>query len=86
MVAYNVNLAGGEAEERIKAAKKIARKIRERDGGMRGVKAIGWYLPDFDLVQVSCNLTEPYEIGICEVFTRVKELAEKLGFEAPSRN
>ena len=84
MVAYNVNLAGGEVEERIKAAKKIARKIRERDGGMRGVKAIGWYLPDFDLVQVSCNLTEPYEIGICEVFTRVKELAEKLGFEAPS--
>ena len=46
MVAYNVNLAGGEVEERMKAAKKIARKIRERDGGMPGVFAkilcIGW--------------------------------------------
>ncbi len=84
MVAYNVNLIGGEIKERLKAAKKIAGKIRERDGGMPGVKAIGWYLPDFDLVQVSCNLTKPFEAGVCEVFIRVQKLAEKLGFEAPS--
>ena len=84
MVAYNVNLIGGDIEERLKAAKKIAGKIRERDGGMPGVKAIGWYLPDFDLVQVSCNLTKPHETGVCEVFTRVQELAKQMGFEAPS--
>jgi glutamate formiminotransferase len=84
MVAYNVNLVGGELKERLKAAKTIAGKIRERDGGMPGVKAIGWYLPDFDLVQVSCNLTKPNEAGVCEVFTRVQELAAALGFEAPS--
>lgn len=84
MVAYNVNLIGGEIKERMKAAKKIAGKIRESAGGMPGVKAIGWYLPDFDLVQVSCNLTKPFEAGVCEVFIRVQELAEKLGFEAPS--
>ena len=84
MVACNVNLIGGEIKERLKAAKQIAGKIRERDGGMPGVKAIGWYLPDFDLVQVSCNLTKPHEAGVCEVFTRVQELAAALGFEAPS--
>ena len=84
MVAYNVNLMGGDIEERLKAAKKIAGKIRERDGGMPGVKAIGWYLPDFDLVQVSCNLTKPHEAGVCEVFSRVQELAAALGFEVPS--
>jgi len=84
MVAYNVNLVGGETKERLKTAKKIAGIIRERDGGMPGVKAIGWYLPDFDLVQVSCNLTKPHEAGVCEVFSRVRELAEKMGFEAPS--
>ena len=84
MVAYNVNLLGGEVLDRMKAAKKIAGQIRARDGGMPGVKAIGWYLPDFDLVQVSCNLTKPNEAGVCEVFARVQELAEKLGFEAPS--
>ena len=84
MVAYNVNLIGGEVEERLKVAKRIAGIIRERDGGMPGVKSIGWYLPDFDLVQVSCNLTKPYEAGVCEVFTRVQELANQMGFEAPS--
>ena len=84
MVAYNVNIIGGELKERLKAAKTIAGKIRERDGGMPGVKAIGWHLPDFDLVQVSCNLTKPNEAGVCEVFTRVQELAAALGFEAPS--
>ena len=84
MVAYNVNLIGGELKDRLKAAKTIAGKIRERDGGMPGVKAIGWYLPDFDLVQVSCNLTKPHESGVCEVFSRVQELAAALGFEAPS--
>ena len=84
MVAYNVNIIGGEVIERLRAAKQIAGKIRERDGGMPGVKAIGWYLPDFDLVQVSCNLTKPHEAGVCEVFTQVQELAAALGFEAPS--
>ena len=80
MVAYNVNLTGGKLEDRLKAAKKIAGKIRERDGGMLGVKAIGWYLPDFDLVQVT---TSPSLAGVCEVF-RVQELAQEMGFEAPS--
>ena len=84
MVAYNVNLMGGKTKERLKAAKKISGKIRERDGGMPGVKSIGWYLPDFDLVQVSCNLTKPNEAGVCKVFTRVQELAKQMGFEAPS--
>jgi len=84
MVAYNVNLIGGELKDRLKAAKTIAGKIRERDGGMPGVKAIGWYLPDFDLVQVSCNLTKPDEAGVCEVFTQIQELAAALGFDAPS--
>ncbi|HCP41193.1 MAG TPA: hypothetical protein DIT65_05305 [Cryomorphaceae bacterium] len=84
MIAYNVNLIGGELEERLKAAKKIAGEIRERDGGMPGVKAIGWYLPDIDLVQVSCNLTKPNEVGVCKVFLSVQKLASALGFEAPS--
>ena len=84
MVAYNVNLKGGEVQDRLQAAKTIAGKIRERDGGMPGVKAIGWYLPDFDLVQVSCNLTKPHEAGVCEVYQQVQALAKELGFEAPS--
>ena len=80
MVAYNVNLKGGEVQDRLQAAKTIAGKIRERDGGMPGVKAIGWYLPDFDLVQVSCNLTKPHEAGVCEVYQQVQALAKRIGF------
>ncbi|MAZ96877.1 MAG: hypothetical protein CMP53_05065 [Flavobacteriales bacterium] len=84
MVAYNVNLKGGTLEERLIAAKSIAKIIRERDGGMPGVKAIGWYLPDLELVQVSCNLTEPAKAGVCEVFAKVQILAEEMDFKAPS--
>jgi len=64
-------------------AKQIASMIRERDGGLPGVKSIGWYIPDLDVVQVSCNLTKPTKAGVCEVFKRVQELAKEMGCEAP---
>lgn len=84
MVAYNVNVTGLPKEELLQVAKQIAGRIRARDGGMPGVKSIGWYLPDFDAVQVSCNLTKPSEAGVCEVFDRVRALAKEYGCEAPS--
>ena len=83
MVAFNVNLSGGTKNELLIAAKQIARRIRERDGGLPGVKSIGWYIPDLDVVQVSCNLTKPLEIGICEVFQTVQLEALALGYLAP---
>ena len=83
MVAFNVNLAGDTKENLLVKAKKIAGLIRERDGGLPGVKSIGWYIPDLDVVQVSCNLTKPFEAGVCEVFARVQELAATLGCQAP---
>jgi glutamate formiminotransferase len=83
MVAFNVNLSGGSKNELLVAAKQIARTIRERDGGLPGVKSIGWYIPDLDVVQVSCNLTKPYETGVCEVFQTVQKQAMTLGYLAP---
>lgn len=83
MVAFNVNLSGGSKNELLVAAKKIARTIRERDGGLPGVKSIGWYIPDLDVVQVSCNLTKPLETGVCEVFQTVQQLALAMGYLAP---
>jgi len=83
MVAFNVNLAGDTKENLLIKAKRIAGLIRERDGGLPGVKSIGWYIPDLDVVQVSCNLTKPTEAGVCEVFKRVQELAKEMGCEAP---
>ena len=83
MVAFNVNLSGGTKNELLIAAKQIARRIRERDGGLPGVKSIGWYIPDLDVVQVSCNLTKPLETGICQVFQTVQLEALALGYLAP---
>ena len=83
MVAFNVNLSGGSKNELLVAAKQIARVIRERDGGLPGVKSIGWYIPDLDVVQVSCNLTKPFETGVCEVFQTVQKQAMTLGYLAP---
>ena len=83
MVAFNVNLAGGSRDELLVAAKQIAGAIRERDGGLTGVKSIGWYIPDLDVVQVSCNLTKPLETGVCEVFQTVQQLALAMGYLAP---
>ena len=83
MVAFNVNLSGGTKTELLQAAKQIAGRIRERDGGLPGVKSIGWYIPDLDVVQVSCNLTKPYETGVCEVFQTVQKQAMTLGYLAP---
>jgi len=83
MVAFNVNLSGGSQKELLVAAKQIARSIRERDGGLPGVKSIGWYIPDLDVVQVSCNLTKPFKTGVCEVFQTVQKQAMTLGYLAP---
>ena len=84
MVAYTVKPVGGQLTERLKAAKPTAGQTRDGDGRQPAIRPLGGYLPDFDLVQVSCNLTKPNEAGVCEVFTRVQELAAALGFEAPS--
>jgi glutamate formiminotransferase len=83
MVAFNVNLSGGTKTELLLAAKQIAGRIRERDGGLPGVKSIGWYIPDLDVVQVSCNLTKPFDTGVCEVFQTVQKQAMTLGYLAP---
>ena len=83
MVAFNVNLSGGTKTELLQAAKQIAGRIRERDGGLPGVKSIGWYIPYLDVVQVSCNLTKPFETGVCEVFQTVQKQAMTLGYLAP---
>lgn len=83
MVAFNVNLSSGTKTELLLAAEQIAGRIRERDGGLSGVKSIGWYIPDLDVVQVSCNLTKPFETGVCEVFQTVQKQAMTLGYLAP---
>jgi glutamate formiminotransferase len=54
LIAYNVNLATTD----LGIARQIAAVIRERNGGLPGVKALGLRLEDRGIVQVSMNLTD----------------------------
>ncbi len=80
LIAFNVNLATKE----VKVAKEIARRIRSsgnghRPGRLKALKAIGWYIADFDKVQVSMNITDFRETSIMDAFLAAKEEAQKLG-------
>lgn len=54
LIAYNVNLATDD----IAVAKKIAKAIREKDGGLPGIKALGFSLTQRQMTQVSMNITD----------------------------
>lgn len=84
LLAYNVNLATRD----IQLAKDIAATIREsgrvivgeRHKGMfQGVKAIGWDVPEYEMVQVSTNITNTEAVGMHNVYEAVKKLAQDAG-------
>ena len=75
LVAYNVNLATDDVE----IARRIARLIRERDGGLPGVKAMGIELAHRGLAQVSMNLIDYQQTTVPEAFAFVKREAGRLG-------
>lgn len=77
LIAYNINLNTPD----LKIAQKIARSIRERDGGLKSVKALGLKLKSRNLAQVSMNLTNYKETGILEVFEAVERESLKYGVE-----
>ncbi len=74
LIAFNVNLDSDDLE----LARRIAREIRERDGGMPCVKALGLAL-DGGLVQVSMNLTDYRVTSMADVVAAVSERAAAVG-------
>lgn len=56
-------------------ARAIAAEVRERDGGLPGVRALGLRLDRADLVQVSMNLTNLSATGIEDACTVVRDTA-----------
>ena len=75
LVAFNVNLRSTD----LAIARRIARTVREANGGLPGVKAIGLTLACAGCVQVSMNLTDPRTTGIATAFRVVREEAARLG-------
>lgn len=90
LVAYNVNLS----TQSVEIAKKLAAQIREsgktiqRDGTLvhlpgklKNVKAIGWYMQQYQCAQVSMNLTNIDETPLHVVFAELEGLAHAAGLE-----
>ncbi|MFQ6605275.1 MAG: glutamate formimidoyltransferase [Fidelibacterota bacterium] len=57
----------------------LAGKTVKRPGLYRGVKAIGWYIPEYRRAQISINFTDYKTSPIHEVFDTVVRLAEERG-------
>ncbi len=77
LIAYNVNLRTTD----LRLAKRIAKGIREKDGGLPCVKAMGFDLPDKGMVQVSMNLTDFRRTGMEAVYAAIAARAAEAGVE-----
>ena len=77
LVAYNINLRTTD----VAIARKIARAVRGRDGGLRYLKALGLELRERGMVQVSMNLVRPELTQLHHAFEAVRREAERWGVE-----
>jgi glutamate formiminotransferase len=77
LIAFNVNLAGGDLE----VARAIAAVVRERDGGFPGVRALGLDLPRAGHVQVSMNVEDFEAAALHEILARIDAEAAAHGVE-----
>jgi glutamate formiminotransferase/formiminotetrahydrofolate cyclodeaminase len=89
LIAYNINLSTKDAA----IAQEIAFDLRElgrpllnedgrktyQPGKLEKVKAIGWYIEDFQIAQVSINLTDYKTTSLHKVFETTKLLANNYG-------
>jgi len=72
LIAFNVNLDTDD----LQAAKDIARRIREKDGGLPGIRALGVPLQSKGVVQVTINVTHYKKTGLKALMDRVKKECE----------
>jgi glutamate formiminotransferase len=75
LIAFNVDLRGATVED----ARAIASVIRERDGGFRGVRALGLDLPGAGRVQVSMNVEDWEAAALHEIVARIEVEAASRG-------
>lgn len=75
LIAFNVNLAS----EDVALAKSIAKRIRERDGGLTGIKAMGFAIDAPKCAQVSMNVCNYTATGLVRVYDEIAKLAREAG-------
>jgi len=77
LIAWNVDLRTTD----VGVAKRIAKAIRESDGGLPAVRAKGFDLADRGLVQVSMNMVDYRKTSLVQAFEAIRALAAKEGVE-----
>ncbi len=75
LIAYNINLNTTD----LAVARRIARAVRGRDGGLRFLKALGFELRERNLTQVSMNLVRFEKTELHHAFEAVRREAERWG-------
>ena len=73
LIAFNVNLNTTD----IDIARSIAKNIREKDGGLPGVRALGMELSSRSLTQVSVNIINHKETSLKIVYDEIAEWAKE---------
>ena len=73
LIAYNINLNTRDLD----IAKSIAKNIREKSGGLKGVRALGIDLMSKGITQVSINLTDHRMTSLKKVFDEVVKWAKE---------
>jgi glutamate formiminotransferase len=79
LIAFNVELATGD----LSIAREIARRLRERDGGLRTLRALGLRLSD-TRVQVSLNVTQYDATPLHRIVELIRHLAGAHGVTVAS--
>jgi glutamate formiminotransferase len=77
LIAFNVNLRTNE----LSLARDIARQVRERDGGLPFLKALGFDLQSRGVVQVSMNLIDYEHTSMARAFEAVRDAAAERKIE-----
>jgi len=80
LIAYNIDLESAEE----KLAKRIAKKIRERDGGLPAIKALGLFIADRGCAQVSINVCDFTRTSLETVYAAVEGEATAAGVKIRS--
>ena len=81
LVAINWELAAGGKglEADVEVARAVAQEVRERDGGLPGVRALGFMLASRGQAQVSMNLVDLAATGLEAACTAVRAEAQQRG-------
>lgn len=80
LIAFNIHLKTGSVETAREVARRIRRE-RETNPKLKGVRALGLYLPSRQMVQISLNITCPDETDIYSVFEYVRSQVDSLDAE-----